>query len=109
MDHREMRIPADSQTLPAELIVPNGATGLVVFPHGSGSNRLSPRNRSVAEIIRAAGDLNGRMKLRFRRFPCALSRGVTSRSTDRYRAEILRARPQRSALDAQTLRCPLAR
>jgi len=36
-------------------MVPDHATGLVVFPHRSQSNRLSPRNRAIAEVIRAAG------------------------------------------------------
>jgi len=40
--------------LPGELIVPDGASGLVLFAHGSGSSRLSPRNRFVA------GSLHGR-------------------------------------------------
>lgn len=35
--------------------VPAGATSLVVFAHGSGSSRLSPRNGYVAEALRAAG------------------------------------------------------
>jgi putative phosphoribosyl transferase len=51
----ETYIPVDSILLPADLIVPYRATGLVVFVHGSGSSRLSPRNRSVAEILRASG------------------------------------------------------
>lgn len=37
------------------LTVPHGATGVVVFVHGSGSSRHSPRNRSVAEVLRQAG------------------------------------------------------
>lgn len=55
MSHEEMPILADGRTLPADLDVPRGARGLVVFAHGSGSSRLSPRNRAVAEILRAAG------------------------------------------------------
>lgn len=35
--------------------VPEGAAGLVVFAHGSGSGRLSPRNNRVAAALRAAG------------------------------------------------------
>lgn len=35
--------------LDADLTVPDGAVGVVVFAHGSGSSRSSPRNRSVAE------------------------------------------------------------
>jgi len=41
--------------LPADLIVPAAATGLVLFAHGSGSSRLSPRNRQVASMLNAAG------------------------------------------------------
>jgi putative phosphoribosyl transferase len=37
--------------LAGELIVPERACGLVVFAHGSGSSRLSPRNRFVAESL----------------------------------------------------------
>jgi putative phosphoribosyl transferase len=37
--------------LPGELVLPAGAPGLVVFAHGSGSSRLSPRNRYVAEVL----------------------------------------------------------
>lgn len=37
--------------LPGELIVPAGAGGLIVFAHGSGSSRASPRNRRVAESL----------------------------------------------------------
>jgi len=49
-------IPADgSVVLPGELIVPDGAAGVVAFAHGSGSSRLSPRNRQVASALRARG------------------------------------------------------
>jgi putative phosphoribosyl transferase len=41
--------------LPGRLTVPAGAAGLVVFAHGSGSSRHSPRNRRVAELLQAAG------------------------------------------------------
>ena len=44
---------------PAELEgalgVPEGATGVVLFAHGSGSGRRSPRNRYVARVLREAG------------------------------------------------------
>lgn len=39
----------------ADLRVPEDATGLVLFAHGSGSSRLSPRNRQVAETLNEAG------------------------------------------------------
>jgi predicted phosphoribosyltransferase/dienelactone hydrolase len=41
--------------LRADLVVPKGATGLILFAHGSGSSRLSPRNRFVAQELQAAG------------------------------------------------------
>lgn len=45
-------IPADGVELEGMLAVPDGATGLVVFAHGSGSSRKSPRNNFVADVIR---------------------------------------------------------
>jgi dienelactone hydrolase len=41
--------------LPGMLTVPEGAAGIVVFAHGSGSSRLSPRNQQVARGINKAG------------------------------------------------------
>lgn len=41
--------------LAGALAVPSGATGLVVFAHGSGSSRHSPRNNYVAEVLRERG------------------------------------------------------
>jgi putative phosphoribosyl transferase len=52
---QEAEIRADGVTLPGTLSVPKGATGAVVFAHGSGSSRLSPRNRMVAEWLHEAG------------------------------------------------------
>ncbi len=48
-------IDVDGVELEGELIIPNQAPGLVVFAHGSGSSRHSPRNNFVAEIIRNKG------------------------------------------------------
>ena len=48
-------IPAGNVTLPGELEVPAGAVGIVLFAHGSGSSRHSPRNQFVARTIREAG------------------------------------------------------
>jgi putative phosphoribosyl transferase len=50
----EVVIPAHGVELPGRLTVP-GAAGLVVFAHGSGSSRHSPRNRYVADILHQAG------------------------------------------------------
>jgi len=50
-----VRIPARTATLDGDLAIPHGATGIVVFAHGSGSSRHSPRNRAVARTLRDAG------------------------------------------------------
>lgn len=52
---RAVRIPADGVVLEGDLRVPALPRGLVLFAHGSGSGRHSPRNRSVAEALHAAG------------------------------------------------------
>ena len=51
---QEVKIPADSVTLEGELIIPADAKGIVLFAHGSGSSRHSPRNKYVAEVLRNA-------------------------------------------------------
>lgn len=51
-DSREVAIPPHG--LPGTLTVPDSARGLVVFAHGSGSSRLSPRNTYVAGALRDA-------------------------------------------------------
>ncbi len=48
-------IPSDSVGLDGELTVPKGAIGIVLFAHGSGSSRLSPRNLLVAESLQKIG------------------------------------------------------
>jgi len=48
-------VPADGVTLPADVFLPEGARGMVIFAHGSGSSRHSPRNRFVAEALKRAG------------------------------------------------------
>ncbi|MGY1823900.1 phosphoribosyltransferase family protein [Geodermatophilus sp. SYSU D00079] len=51
----EVTVPAGGVDLTGTLTVPAGATGLVVFAHGSGSGRSSPRNRFVAGVLQQAG------------------------------------------------------
>jgi pimeloyl-ACP methyl ester carboxylesterase len=46
-----VEVPAGTATLKADLRVPAGAKGLVIFAHGSGSSRFSRRNRQVAEFL----------------------------------------------------------
>ena len=50
-----VRIRSGRVELDGELKVPQGATGIVLFAHGSGSSRNSPRNQYVARVIREAG------------------------------------------------------
>jgi putative phosphoribosyl transferase len=51
----EVEIPVGEVYLGAHLRIPPAATGLVLFAHGSGSSRHSPRNRFVAEVLHQAG------------------------------------------------------
>jgi putative phosphoribosyl transferase len=49
-----VQIPSGEAVLEGELNVPVGAQGIVLFAHGSGSSRHSPRNQYVAQVIRQA-------------------------------------------------------
>ena len=51
---KRVQIPADSVQLEGALVLPEHAEGLVVFAHGSGSSRFSPRNNFVARILQQA-------------------------------------------------------
>ncbi|MDD2340103.1 MAG: hypothetical protein PHG79_07575 [Methanosarcina sp.] len=51
----EIRIPINSITLEGNLTIPEGAKGIVVFVHGSGSSRFSSRNRYVAQELQKEG------------------------------------------------------
>ncbi|WP_419252648.1 erythromycin esterase family protein [Caulobacter sp. ErkDOM-YI] len=53
VERREVRLPPIGLT--GDLQVPEVARGIVVFAHGSGSSRLSPRNRAVAESLNTRG------------------------------------------------------
>jgi dienelactone hydrolase len=52
---QSVRIPAGAVTLHGDLAVPEGSQGIVLFAHGSGSSRRSPRNRYVARVLTDAG------------------------------------------------------
>jgi dienelactone hydrolase len=52
---RELAIPLDGARLGAELAVPDGAEAVVLFAHGSGSGRHSPRNTRVARHFHTRG------------------------------------------------------
>jgi dienelactone hydrolase len=53
--HRAVTIRADGVELDGNLARPLDAAGIVLFAHGSGSGRFSPRNRFVAEVLGRAG------------------------------------------------------
>ncbi|AKB19154.1 MULTISPECIES: dienelactone hydrolase family protein [unclassified Methanosarcina] len=50
-----IKIPIDSITLEGNLIIPEGAKGIVIFAHGSGSSRHSPRNQYIAQELQRSG------------------------------------------------------
>jgi len=50
-----VHIPAGRIELDGELILPQSATGVVLFAHGSGSSRFSPRNTYVSEVLQQRG------------------------------------------------------
>jgi dienelactone hydrolase len=52
---RHVEIPIRDAALVADLDVPMNAVGIVIFAHGSGSSRLSSRNRYVAKVLQEAG------------------------------------------------------
>lgn len=54
-NHREEIVVTASVELNGNLIVPSQAQGVVLFAHGSGSSRFSPRNRHVAQLLQQAG------------------------------------------------------
>lgn len=53
--HPERDVSIGSLGLPGRLTLPQEASGLVAFAHGSGSSRLSPRNRAVARYLNEQG------------------------------------------------------
>jgi dienelactone hydrolase len=55
IEQRSVVVPVGRVELEGDLKVPPQTTGVVVFAHGSGSSRLSPRNRFVASVLEGAG------------------------------------------------------
>ncbi len=53
--HGEVAIPVKGVQLKGELIIPSKAEAIVIFSHGSGSSRLSPRNIMVADYLQKKG------------------------------------------------------
>ena len=51
LEHTSVSVPAGPVTLDGDLSIPAAPKGFVLFAHGSGSSRHSPRNRYVAEVL----------------------------------------------------------
>jgi putative phosphoribosyl transferase len=54
-DEHEVLITTGSGHLQGNLVIPRKAEGIILFAHGSGSSRHSPRNRYVAEVLQEKG------------------------------------------------------
>src|SRR5215216_4645963 len=54
-NEQSIQISISSVSLSGDLDIPNGTQGVVLFAHGSGSGRHSPRNRYVAKVLQEAG------------------------------------------------------
>lgn len=52
---RDITIETSAGKIHGTLAIPDGASGIVIFAHGSGSSRHSPRNREVAAALQGAG------------------------------------------------------
>ena len=52
---KEIEITADKVVLKGNLSIPKNAKAIILFAHGSGSSRFSPRNQYVAQVLRKAG------------------------------------------------------
>jgi dienelactone hydrolase len=48
-------VPAAGSALEGDLVIPTGAQAVILFAHGSGSSRFSPRNRCVAQVLQEKG------------------------------------------------------
>jgi dienelactone hydrolase len=55
IEARDVLVTASGHALPGILHIPDGARGVVLFAHGSGSSRHSPRNRNVARVLVETG------------------------------------------------------
>src|SRR5438067_13061669 len=55
LSEHAVQIQAGRATLDGDLATVAAATGIVLFAHGSGSSRFSPRNRHVAGVLQSAG------------------------------------------------------
>ena len=52
---KAVQVPVGGRILQADFAIPESTCGVVLFAHGSGSSRHSPRNRYVAQVLQEAG------------------------------------------------------
>src|SRR5262245_14273868 len=55
LNQNTISIPLGKKVIQGDLTIPVEIKGLVIFAHGSGSSRFSPRNKYVAEVLNGAG------------------------------------------------------
>ena len=55
MKTEKIEIPLVSAPLKGDWVIPKNAIGIIIFSHGSGSSRFSPRNKMVAEVMQQHG------------------------------------------------------
>ena len=102
-----IRIPAGDVTLSGDFIAPVDAHGIVLFAHGSGSSRLSPRNRHVAAMLRQDGLATVLMDLLTRDEEAADARAAHLRFDIAFLAERLVAATDWLRTNAETRALPL--
>ena len=88
---RQVEVRAGDARLEGELAVPGDARGVVVFAHGSGSSRHSPRNRYVAQTLRSGAHV---ATLLFDLLSEEEDREDTRTGRLRFDVELLRGDPQ---------------
>ncbi len=89
MEELLVMVPSGQLSLEGTLAVPAHSSGVVVFAHGSGSSRHSPRNHYVAEVLQEAGLATLLMDLLTEREDAAEARGAMLRFDIRVLAERL--------------------
>lgn len=80
-----VQVPVGQAILEGSLSISNGSKGLVLFAHGSGSSRHSPRNKYVAEVLQDAGIATLLIDIPYR----LLCKDVTEQFNERFMAYLM--------------------
>jgi len=86
--HSDISIPCGPERLPGFLDIPDDASGVIIFAHGSGSGKESPRNQLVARELHKAG------------FATVLFDLLTEKETEHYRQNVFDMKLLTGRLDA---------